>query len=79
MMYYYNYWSPFHFLGNLIGWFLIILIILWILRAGRRGRYWHDFHRDFHKDSAMDILREKYAKGEISKEEFEVKKKDLSS
>jgi putative membrane protein len=29
-------------------------------------------------DSALEILRQRYARGEINKEEFEVKKKDLS-
>ena len=29
-------------------------------------------------DSAMDILRERFARGEIEKDEFEAKKKELS-
>ena len=30
-------------------------------------------------DSALEILRQRYARGEINKEEFEAKKKDLLS
>ena len=42
---------------------------------GRRGRHW-DKSAD---KSAMDILKERYAKGEINKQEFEEKKKDILS
>jgi putative membrane protein len=29
-------------------------------------------------DAALDILRQRYARGDISKEEFEAKKRDLT-
>ncbi|MBI4331533.1 MAG: SHOCT domain-containing protein [Chloroflexi bacterium] len=34
-------------------------------------------HAHSHSESALEILRKRYARGEIGKEEFEVKKKDL--
>lgn len=69
--------------GNMMGffgggiimiafWVLLIFFVVWIVRefSGRNSR----------SDSrALDILKERYAKGEISKEEFEAKKKDIAN
>ncbi len=50
----------------------IIFLIRWmILSAGRRGREFPG------EESPLDILKKRYAKGEINKQEFEEKKKDL--
>ena len=46
-----------------------ILLIRWLLGQGRESR----------ADSALEILRQRYARGEINKEEFETKKKDLTT
>ena len=81
MHYYYNnpgYW----FLGSLFHillWILVIWLIIAIVRHFRGGRgSWRDMMHDAPwKKSALDILKERYAKGEIKKEEFEAMKKDI--
>ena len=45
----------------------IVLGIRWLVRQGRPGA----------QDSALEILRQRYARGEINREEFEAKRKDL--
>ena len=45
-----------------------IVGIRWFLGQGKEPK----------SDSAMEILRQRYARGEIDKEEFETKKKDLT-
>lgn len=76
------------------GWFgWIFMVLFWVLVViafvvlirwmmyGRR-REWHGNGAggdDGADHSAMNILKERYAKGEINKEEFEEKKKDLSA
>ena len=51
---------------------LFIGIIVWVLReiSGKQ---------DVSSSRALDILKERYAKGEIDKKEFEERKKDLAS
>lgn len=49
---------------------LIVLIVWGVMKIGKGG--------DTSKKDALDIARERYAKGEISKEEFEQIKKDLA-
>lgn len=68
--------------GNMMGWYgggivmiffwvLLIALIVWAVReAGGRNAH--------HGSQVLNILKERYAKGEISKEEFESKKKDLA-
>ncbi len=54
------------FLGLVIA--ALVLGIRWLVTQGREPR----------TDSALDILRQRYARGEINKEEFEAKKRELS-
>ena len=71
--------------GNMMGWFgggfmmilfwaAVIIFIVWLVRevSGRNNE-------KPNSNSALEILKERYAKGEINKEEFEAKKKDIIS
>jgi len=47
----------------------LVLGIRWLVRLDGPGR----------RDAALDILRERYARGEIDREEFESRRRDLKS
>jgi putative membrane protein len=66
------------------GWFMAIVMIvisalfIWGIIAIVRGIDSHHSADSLqHTDSALEILKKRYASGELSKDEFEQKKKDL--
>jgi putative membrane protein len=66
-----GWWMIFGWLWFAIFWGGIIALVIWVVRklterGGSEGRY-----------SALDIAKQRYARGEISREEFEQIKKDL--
>ena len=62
---------------NLIFFLLIItgvvLLIIWLVRKTSASG-----SAEIKKDSALEILKTRYARGEISKKEYDEMKKDLS-
>ncbi len=66
-----------HWWGMGFGWFtglVFLVIIIWlIIRTVNHDAY----HRSHSSNSALDILKERYAKGEIGKDEFEEKRKQI--
>ena len=67
---YYSY----HWFGLILWFVFLILIIAGIILIIRY--FTGDKNRD--QKTAMEILNERYAKGELSKEEYLEKKKDIS-
>lgn len=57
----------------LLFWAVVIIALVaairWLMRQGREPR---------REDAALEILRQRYARGEIGREEYETKKRDLS-
>jgi len=67
-----------HMIFMIVFWGLVIValvfLIKWLAVAPRGGSQ----PSGSGKSNALDILKERYAKGEIDKKEFEEKKKDLT-
>jgi putative membrane protein len=66
-----------HGFGGGVMWIFWILLVVVILLAVKTAAGSGTNSADKQK-SALDILQERYAKGEIEREEFEQKRKDLS-
>lgn len=66
--------APWGWLFMLIFWALVIVALIYGVRwlAGRNGP-----EENGGGQTALDILKERYARGEISRKEFEQMKKDL--
>ncbi len=76
-MMYYSGFEPFHALGSALSvlvWIFVVILVIKLIKRRKHGMHWEGFG-DY--KSAMGILRERFAKGEISKEEYEERKKVL--
>ena len=76
----YGFGFGFGWIFMILFWGLIIWAVLALVRGASGGSCCGGHHRVGHgrgENSALDILKERYAKGEISKEDFEKMKRDL--
>lgn len=72
----------FGMVAMLAFWVLVVVAIVFLIRwlavssrvGGREAR-----HLGMQEDSALELLKKRYARGEIDKEEFEEKRKVLES
>ena len=74
-----------NYYGNMFGWGLggglmmivfwvfVVLLIVWLVKGTHIG----DNSESRGSKSPLDILKERYAKGELDKKEYDEKKKDL--
>ncbi len=60
---------------NMVFWLAFAAIIIYLLFRFRGDR--DHFHRGSDFETPLDILKKRYARGEITKEDFERMKKDI--
>jgi len=65
-----GWWMTIVWIAVVVG---IVFLVKWLLEQGRTGG-----QASQKEESALDILKKRYARGEIDKEEFEQKKRDLT-
>jgi putative membrane protein len=63
-------------IGMWLFWILLIVVVV-VLAKSVGGPSASSERRQPKTKTALDILKERYARGEIDKEEFETKKRDL--
>ena len=75
--FHYPFFFPFHFgwLGAIFLIFIIFLIARWFFEPWRGGG--HNSYPHQQRLDAASIVRERYAKGEITREQFEQMMRDL--
>jgi len=66
------------FVFQVLFWGLVIMLIMKLFRSSHSSHCYHNDEEEMTEDQSLEIVKERYAKGEIDKKEFEQLKKDLS-
>ncbi len=69
-------------MGMMMGWgfvglLLALLLVMFVIVLIVSGSRWTWRHEEPRRDNALEILKQRYARGEIGKEEFDRIKDDL--
>lgn len=66
------------FVVMILFWVLLILGVVWLIRSLFSGGRYPSLQGSDREESAKEILDRRYARGELSREEYEVMKQDLA-
>ncbi len=58
--------------GMGLWWIVVLAVVIWLVWVAGRGR-----QNKASGESALDVLNRRYASGEISREEYAQKKRDI--
>jgi putative membrane protein len=81
----YVWWGPMWFFPMIMPIIMVVVLVLCLYIIFGRGGFrppWHTDRPYSHGgqgESAVEILKKRYAKGEITKDEFEQMKRDIQS
>jgi putative membrane protein len=82
----YPWWGPMWFFPSIMPIIMLLVVIAAFYLVFGRGGFcspWHGLDRHYNRDrspeSSLEILKKRYARGEITKEEFELMKQDIIS
>lgn len=70
-------WWMFPMIMPIIGIVIMVIVLYSVFGRGGCRLPWRDRYTDKEVETALDILKKRYAKGELNKEDFERMKKDL--
>lgn len=65
------------FLGGGFMWLFWLFVIVLIMVVAKAMMTGNAQHGDSHKDSPLSILEKRYARGEIEREEYQEKRREL--